>query len=82
MTNLSVNPITSNMTLLETPKQIVLFSYATPVASFDKTTYSFSRTSKRWSMTTSRHINKWLNGASAVEKPQDYFDNLFNDVGV
>jgi len=72
----------SNMTLLETPKQIVLFSYATPVASFDKTTYRFNRTAKRWSMTTTRHINKWLNGASAVEQPQDYFDNLFNEGSV
>mgnify|MGYP003342708041 FL=1 len=80
MANLSVKPIASNMTLLETPKHIVLFSYATPVASFDKSTYRFNRTSKKWSMTTSSHINKWLDGANAIDQPQDYFDNLFNDV--
>ena len=74
MANLSVKPIASNMTLLETPKHIVLFSYATPVASFDKSTYRFNRTNKKWSMTTSRHINKWAH--CAVEKPQSYFDNL------
>ena len=76
MTNLSVKPIASNMTLLETPAHIVLFSYETPVASFDKGTYSFHRTAKKWSMTTTRHINKWLNGAIAEEQPQDYFDTL------
>lgn len=66
------------MNLIDTSDYIVLFSYSTPVACFDKHTYSFSRTAKRWSMTTTRHINKWLDGASAVEKPQDYFDNLLS----
>jgi hypothetical protein len=81
MTQLSVKPVASNMTLLETPKHIVLFSYATPVASFDKATYSFNRTAKKWSMTTTRHINKWLDGVKATEQPQDYFDSLFDSVG-
>ena len=78
MTNLSVKPIASNMTLLETPKHIVLFSYATPVASFDTATYSFHRTTKKWSKTTTRHINKWIDGVKAIDQPQDYFDNLLN----
>lgn len=82
MTNLSVKPIASNMTLLETPKHIVLFSYATPVASFDKATYSFNRTAKKWSKTTTRHINKWIDGVKAIEQPQTYFDNLLNPEGV
>jgi hypothetical protein len=29
-------------------------------------------------MTTSRHINKWLDGVQAIEQPQDHFDNLLN----
>ena len=78
MTNLSVKPVASNMTLLETPAHIVLFSYATPVASFDKATYSFHRTTKKWSKTTTRHINKWIDGVKAIDQPQDYFDNLLN----
>ena len=80
MTQLQLKPLASNMTLLETPAHIVLFSYATPVASFDKGTYSFNRTSKKWSMTTSRHINKWLDGAKAIEQPQTYFDDLLGGV--
>jgi len=75
---LKVIPVASNMTLLDAPNILVLFSYATPVASFDKTTCQFSRTTKKWSMTTSRHINKWLGGVKAIEQPQTYFDNLLN----
>ena len=78
MNQLKLKPIASNMNLLETPAYIVLFSYATPVASFDKSTYSFHRTSKKWSKTTTRHINKWIDGVKAIEQPQDYFDNLLN----
>ena len=80
MTQLQLKPLASNMTLLETPAHIVLFSYATPVASFDKATYSFNRTSTKWSMTTTRHINKWLDGAKAIEQPQTYFDDLLGGV--
>lgn len=80
MTNLSVKPVASNMTLLETPAHIVLFSYATPVASFDKSKYQFYKTSKKWSKTTTRHINKWIDGVQAVEQPQTYFDNLLGGV--
>jgi hypothetical protein len=80
MNQLKLKPVASNMNLLETPAHIVLFSYATPVASFDKGTYSFNRTSKKWSMTTSRHINKWLDGAKAIEQPQTYFDDLLGGV--
>ena len=82
MNQLQLKPIASNMTLLETPKHIVLFSYATPVASFDKATYSFNRTAKKWSMTTTRHINKWLDGAKAIDQPQTYFDTLLGGEGV
>ena len=80
MTQLQLKPLASNMTLLETPAHIVLFSYATPVASFDKATYSFNRTSTKWSMTTTRHINKWLDGAKAIEQPQTSFDDLLGGV--
>ena len=76
MNQLQLKPIASNMNLLETPKHIVLFSYATPVASFDKATYSFHRTTKKWSKTTTRHINKWIDGVKAIDQPQDYFDTL------
>lgn len=77
---LSVKPVASNMTLVDTARHIVLFSYSTPVASYDKTTLDFYKTAKKWSKTTSRHINKWLDGVQAIEQPQDYFDNLLGSV--
>jgi hypothetical protein len=76
MSNLSIKPVASNMTLVDTNQHIVLFSYSTPVASFDKSKCDFYKTDKKWSKTTSRHINKWLDGVKAQEMPQTYFDSL------
>jgi len=46
-------------------KVTVFFSYETPVAAWIRPTGAlnrpFIRTTKRWSSTTTRHINKWLN---------------------
>jgi hypothetical protein len=78
MNQLKLKPIASNMNLIDTPDYILLFSYSTPVACYNKHTLDYSRTSKKWSMTTTRHINKWLDGVKAVEQPQDYFDNLLS----
>jgi hypothetical protein len=80
MNQLKLKPIATNMNLIDTNDYLVLFSYATPVASYDKRTYKYSRTEKKWSKTTTRHINKWLDGVQAIEQPQDYFDNLLGSV--
>ena len=82
MQSFKLKQLASNMTLIETPRHNVLFSYATPVACYDKHTYDYYRTNKKWSVTTSRHINKWLDGVQAVEKPQAFFDSMFNREGV
>ena len=50
------------------------FSYRTPVACL--TANGNYRTSKKWSVTTTRHINKWLDGVLAKEQPQEYFDSM------
>ena len=81
---MQLTPIASNMTEIETSEARILFSYRTPVAA-----YVFGRgyvkTEKKWSVTTSRHINKWIgmdmpvSGHVAVtpEKvSQTYLDNL------
>jgi len=54
----------------------VLFSYQTPVAAWKEG--EFFKTDKFWSKTTSRHINSWSD--CAIEKPQEYFDNLVKGV--
>ena len=79
-----LTPIASNMTEIETDDARILFSYRTPVAAF-VFGEGFVRTDKYWSVTTSRHINKWIymdmptSGYVAVtteEVPQTYLDNL------
>ena len=72
---MKLKPIASNMTELEIGGVTVLFSYQTPVAAQTEDGF-YCRTDKRWSVTTSRHINKWLAGARAETRPQSYFDGL------
>ena len=53
----------------------VFFSYNTPVSARTPD-YEYYRTERKWSVTTSRHINKWLDGVNAKTLPQDFIDNL------
>ena len=74
---MKLKPISANMTELAlTDGTLVLFSYETPVASWKDGL--FSVTDKKWSKTTTRHINKWAH--CAILQPQDYFDNLVKGI--
>mgnify|MGYP001169452773 CR=1 FL=1 len=53
----------------------VFFSYDKPVAA-QLPDYEYVRTSTKWSVTTSRHINKWLEGVIAETVDQSVLDNL------
>ena len=73
---MQLTPLASNMTEVETDLGRVLFSYRTPVAAY---VYGegFVRTEKWWSVTTSRHINKWLpENGTVKEVTQTYLDTL------
>jgi len=70
---MKLSPIQANMTQLTLNDGTqVLFSYQTPVACWIDG--QFYKTEKKWSNTTTRHINKWAH--CAVTKPQSYFDEL------
>ena len=72
---MKINLIASNMTeLICNDGAVVLFSYSTPVAC--KLNGNYYKTSKKWSMITSKHINKWLDGVIAGSAEQSFFDNL------
>ena len=73
--SMQLTPIASNMTEVETSEARILFSYRTPVAAY-VFGEGFVRTEKWWSVTTSRHINKWIDGVPAKEVAQTYLDNL------
>ena len=56
---------------------LVLFSYQTPVAAI--TPEGAFRTAKKWSKTTTKHVNQWFAehyDQAPVERPQEFFDNL------
>ena len=55
----------------------IFFSYKTPVAA-KLPNYDYIRTATKWSRTTSRHINKWLEGVNATEVDQEVLNNLVN----
>jgi len=69
--------IGSNMSELNVHGADILLSYGTPVAAF--VNGACFRTEKYFSVTTSRHINHWLDSVqNVVKKPQSFFDNLMN----
>ena len=73
---MQLTPIASNMTEVETSEARILFSYRTPVAAY-VFGEGYVRTEKWWSVTTSRHINKWIGkDVTTEEVSQTYLDNL------
>ena len=74
---MKLTPIAANQTEVSINDGTqIFFSYRTPVAAYlpEK---GYVRTEKFWSVTTSRHINKWLNGVNEVtEIDQTILDNL------
>ena len=79
---LELRPLGGNVNEVETDDAIILFSYSTPVAYQDKATGVFYRTNERFSVTTSRHINKWLDGVEATEVAQTDIENLTKSAGI
>ena len=79
---MQLQPLGSNQTQL-TFKQDdssivqVLFSYQTPVAALHPA-LGYIKTAKQWSVTTSRHINEWLDGVSAKIVDQKVLDEIVN----
>ncbi len=65
----------SNQTELDLGFAQIFFSYETPVAA-RLTDGSLVRTAERYSVTTTKHINKWLQGMPAVEVPQSVINEL------
>ena len=75
-----LEPIGSNQTQIRTDKWVVLFSYKTPVAAQNLENGQTLVTSKKWSRTTSKHINKWLDGMTAKLVDQSELDSIGGDI--
>jgi hypothetical protein len=77
---MNLKPIAANQNEVELENgTTVFFSYRTPVAAHVPGKGYF-KTDKKWSVTTSRHINQFIGrngGSGAVTvKPQAFFDAL------
>jgi len=78
---MELKPIKSNCTELKLNDYVVLFSYETPVAYYDRKTDKYYKTSTKWSRTTSKHINEWLKDRAllnqeAIEVSQEVLNGL------
>jgi hypothetical protein len=61
-----------NEALIDRTKEaIFFFSYGTPVAA--KVGHKYYKTEEKFSTTTSRHMNKWLEGVQCEVQPQSWF---------
>ena len=78
---MKLKQIGSNQAELTTNGMIVFFSYSTPVAAM-LPSGRYVKTKTKYSVTTTKHVNKWLQGvADSVELvDQSFIDNLTNEV--
>ena len=74
---MQLKPLGSNMNEIVVEGKYILFSYQTPVAGWDES--GAFRTEDFFSVTTSKHINKYLGGKDVGRVvDQSYIDNLVN----
>ena len=85
---MNLKHIKANMVELELHKPIpgglqikIMFSYNTPVAMSDSVGLCYV-TEKKWSRTTTKHINQWLAGRPAKKESQVFFDSLVGNYEV
>lgn len=70
LNEVKINPLKSNMTELHLGDKTILFSYSTPVAAHVEGE-GYYKTNKKFSVTTTKHINQWLDGAHAKSVDQE-----------
>ena len=89
---MKLKQLASNTNELVINGKRILISYETPVATITECVMPNGGhqvvaevTDKKWSRTTSKHINKWfcasdIDQTKAIKQDQSYFDNLLNEV--
>ena len=74
---MQLRPIGSNMNEIVVEGKYILFSYKTPVAGWDES--GAFRTEDFFSVTTSKHINKYLGGKDVGRNvSQKFIEDLVN----
>lgn len=69
--------IAPNQVVVTTDKAKILFSYDTPVCAYSYLD-GFVKSDKFYSATTTRHINKWVDGRPIKTISQSEFDALLS----
>lgn len=72
--NATIKPLGDHETQITQGNDMVFFSYGVPVAAFINGMYF--ATEKKWSVTTSKHIKRWLGDHTAAVRSQEWFDRL------
>ena len=75
MATLRLNVIGPNQTLVHLHVGSIFFSYETPVAAY-VSGRGYVRTEQKFSKTTTKHINKWLDGCKAEVISQSEIEAL------
>jgi hypothetical protein len=74
---MNIKPIAPNQTEIHKDDGTIVFiSYETPVAAFDAGVAKWIRSEEKYSVTTSKHVNKWLLGIRSETVPQAQIDAL------
>ena len=78
---MKVKSLKANQTEIELDGKTVFVSYKTPVAAFISGV-GIVKTSKKWSQTTSKHVNQWIREnyphSTVTEKDQSFFDSILD----
>jgi hypothetical protein len=70
----------NNMFIKFNLKYIILISYETPVAAYDKENHVCYITEKKWSQTTTRHIHKWVSTLDSLEKTEKVSQETIEEI--
>jgi hypothetical protein len=71
---IKVNSVRKNYNIITHKYNQILFSYQTPVAVITSNGNIY-KTKQKYSVTTSRHINKFLEGLESEEVDQNFIDS-------
>jgi len=77
---MDIKQIAANQTEVSLNDGTIIFvSYATPVAAF-LDGHKWIRSEEKYSVTTSKHVNKWLSGLNTTTVPQSEIDALMRSI--
>lgn len=77
--HMKLTPIATNQTEVETADARIFFSYRTPVAAY-VFGRGFVRSEDFFSVTTSRHINKWIGTDSKTDTTEKVSQDFLNSL--